>query len=293
MFCKRCGRETSGGAIFCDTCEKIVYGVPEPETKAEKVKEKQSLGTSASIYKFLCVCMGLCLIAASVAWAAIFMRDRMDSPAKQKDSSPALEALADETPETEEKSKTTTTTVTTTTTTTTTTDPYKQSVLPKEIMTYGTLFTIADSTQIRIGPGYDYERIDRVEIPSGTGLDIVGEELDLRSGETWCYISYDDTEGWVPMNVLSSKSPVIAAVLPDEYYYGSERKDIRITRMGGLNLYSGPGESYEVIMKLNEDDTVTKEGYNYFSVKWSYVSIGDQYGWIKTYDGDWFNPTIE
>ena len=64
-------------------------------------------------------------------------------------------------------------------------------------------------------------------------------------------------------------------------------------RDGGLKLYAGPGTSYDIIDQLEEGETVTKEGYNYFSVKWVYVSVGDQHGWIQTYDGDWLNPTIE
>ena len=76
-------------------------------------------------------------------------------------------------------------------------------------------------------------------------------------------------------------------------YAGYQRDTVTITRMGGLNLYAGPGDSYDVILTLKEGDEITNEGYNYFSVKWAYVSYGGQYGWIKTYDGDWFNRTIE
>lgn len=296
MFCKRCARETVGNALFCDDCERIVYGVSastETDAMPNSPETERSVKVNAGIYKLLCICMGLCLVAGSVVWAALFMRDRMDSPIKKTSSAPVTDAFAEQAPEAEfSETAATTTKVTTTTTVTTTTDPFKQTVTPQFLDSYGTMFSLSDAMPIRIGPGYDYERLS-AEIPSGTALPVSAEQLDTRSGETWCYISYADSEGWVAKSMLSQTNPTIATIRPDEYYYGSDRKTVTVKRMGGLYLYSGPDSSYEVILKLEEGDTAVKEGYNYFSVKWSYVSVGDQYGWIQTYDGDWFNPTIE
>lgn len=299
MFCKRCGREISGadGSIFCSDCERIVYG---RVGSYEQPESERSVKVNAGIYKLLCICMGLCLVAGSVVWAALFMRDRMD----KHENTAVLEASADEEPMLAEPASqtkvsaakssttTTTTTVTTTTTTTTTTDPYKQTITPRFLDSYGTMFSIADELPVRIGPGYDYERMD-ITIPSGTALSVSAEQVDEKSGETWSYINYNEKYGWVPKTLLSAKNPTVAAVLPDEYYYGSDRYEYTVKRFGGLNLYSGPGEEYDVIFKLEQGDTCQREGYNYFSVKWCYVSVGDQYGWIQTYDGDWFNPTVE
>ncbi|MBR1723444.1 MAG: SH3 domain-containing protein, partial [Ruminococcus sp.] len=184
------------------------------------------------------------------------------------------------------------TSATTTTTTTTTTDPYKQTVEPQMIDDYGTMYVIADELIIRIGPGYDYERLEDT-IPNGTALDVSAEQIDAKSGESWCYISYDGNDGWVSKSFLSLNNPTVAVVLPDDYYYDFQRETVKVTRDGGLKLYAGPGTSYDVIDTLEEGATLTKEGYNYFSVKWIYLSIGDQFGWVQSYDGDWFNPTIE
>lgn len=300
MFCKRCGKEhpDSDGTVFCPECEKIVYGTSG--SSAHGYESERSVKVNAGIYKLLCICMGLCLVAGSVVWAALFMRDRMDSGNR---SGTVIAASADEEPQlaepaaapaegTKAKTTTTTTTTTTSTTTTTTTDPYKQTVTPKFLDLYGMMYVIVDELPVRIGPGYDYERLS-VKIPSGTALAIHAEQLDPKSGETWSYINYDNADGWVPKSMLSAKNPTVTTVLPDDYYYGSDRYELTVKRMGGLNLYAGPGEGYEVIMKLDEGTSVKREGYNYFSVKWCYVSVGEQYGWIMTYDGDWFNPTCE
>ncbi len=306
MICTNCGRECSGSLRYCRLCgadlmaqnnaatkefspfmESESGSKSEPQPK-KPVKEKGTV--SAGIYKFLCVCMGLCLISGSVLWAAIFLRDRIDSPVRAEEAVPVAEAPAEET--VTKKETTTTKPTTTTTTTTTTTDPYKQTVEPQMIDDYGTMYVIADELIMRIGPGYDYDRLDSM-IPNGTELDVQAEQIDAKSGESWCYVTYGTDTGWVSKSFLSLNNPTVAVVLPDDFYYDFQRDTATVVRDGGLKLYSGPGTSYDIIATLDEGDTVTKEGYNYFSVKWIYVSYGDQNGWIQTYDGDWLNPTIE
>ena len=131
------------------------------------------------------------------------------------------------------------------------------------------------------------------EIKKNTVLYIESEQYDAKSGETWCYTTYNGESGWVSRTSLSDHNTSIAVVRPDEYYDSYQRETVKVTRMGGLYLYSGPGDSYDIIMRLEEGDELTEEGYNHFSVKWAFVSKGGQYGWIKTYDGDWLNRTIE
>ena len=154
------------------------------------------------------------------------------------------------------------------------------------------MFTITDGIIMRIGPGYDYDMLD-TRIPSGASINIDCEQFDPKSAETWCYITYNGAAGWISKTFLSDSNPFVAVVKPDEMYPSYQRDSVIVTRMGGLDLYAGPGEEYDIIMRLDERAELTNEGYNYFSVKWAYVSYGGQYGWIKTYDGDWFNRTIE
>lgn len=326
MICKNCGRESIDGLKYCKSCGADLaaqgfvdikdykfedsddmraepdngygsYGNYE-QPAADRRPKHDSGAVSAGFYKFLCVCMGMCLIAGSVVWAVIMMRDRIDtSRANRGAGKTNIAASENEPPEAEQVSNelpvTTTTTATTTTTTTTTTDPFKQSVSPEFISEeYSTMYVIADELIIRIGPGYDYTRLDDT-IPSGTALGISAEQFDAKSGESWCYVDYAGEVGWVSKTFLSTTDPTVAVVRPDEYYIGADREDITVTRLGGLKLYSGPGTDYDDIDLIPEGEVVTREGYNYFSVKWIYISYGEQYGWIQSYDGDWFNPTIE
>lgn len=325
MICKNCGRESIDGLKYCKNCGADLAaqnfvdindykfentsdpepasdygyddGYGEEQMPADYKPVRDSGAVSASFYKFLCVCMGMCLIAGSVVWAVIMLRDRIDSPrtnlASEKSSTAAATDNDPEVKPASSKLPVTTEPTTTTTTTTTTTDPFKQSVSPEFVSEDLTkMYVIADELIMRIGPGYDYTRLDET-IPSGTAIEISAEQFDPKSGESWCYIDYNDEVGWVSKTFLSSTNPTIAVIQPDEYYYGSDREEITVTRLGGLRLYSGPGKNYEDIDLIPEGEVITREGYNYFSVKWIYISYGDQYGWIQSYDGDWLNPTIE
>ena len=60
--------------------------------------------------------------------------------------------------------------------------------------------------------------------------------------------------------------------LPWQDYYYDEKFSIK--REGG-------GEQFTVGKRIKIRVTAAD------------VSSGEQYGWIETYDGDWFNPTIE
>ena len=297
MICKSCGRECTGSLRYCRLCgadllaEEKRVKFPEKTESSEAPAPAVKSGVNANIYKLLCICMGLCLIAGSVVWAAIMLRDRIDAPVRADEAVPVTNA-PEEKKTTTRESTTTTKPTTTTTTTTTTTDPYKVTVEPDFIEDYGTMYVIADELIMRIGPGYDYTRLDTT-VPNGTALDLEAEKVDPKSGESWCYIEYGGEKGWVSKSFLSSTNPTVAVVLPDEYYYGSSRTEMNVSRYGGLKLYSGPGTGYDYITTIPEGESITKEGYNYFSVKWVYISYGDQFGWIQSYEGDWFNPTIE
>lgn len=300
MICKNCKKESVGGLKYCSFCgaQLTEDTAADDKTHTEYGEENgyRSGGTAVNpnIYKLLCICMGFCLIAGSVVWAVIMLRDRIDSP-KRADNTAAAQISADTENTAAEHAVSkadTTTTTTTTTTVTTTTNPYKQTIEPELTDDYGTMYVLSDELIIRIGPGYDYDRLDET-IPNGEALEISAEQVDAKSGESWCYINYNDSTGWVCKSLLSQTDPTVAVVQPDDYYYDSDRDEVVVTRYGGLKLYSGPGVTYEVIDTIPEGESVTREGYNYFSVKWIYVSYGEQYGWVQSYDGDWFNPTFE
>ncbi len=294
MICPKCGMEIPDNSSVCTLCGESIPVEQENITEADNTpeiaqKREHASGINVGIYKLLCICMALCLVAGSVVWAVIMLRDRIDSSSSSSEA--VAVAVQDET-EAESTATTTTTTATTTTTTVTTTDPYKQTVEPDFEDDYGTMYTTSDSLAIRIGPGYDYEKLE-TSIPSGTALDVLAEQEDAKSGEAWCYISYEGENGWVCKSYLTDTSPTVTVVAPDELYTGSDRMWVTVIREGGIKLYSGPDESYDVITVLDEGEELREEGYNYLSVKWKYVSYGEQYGWIITYDGDWLNPTIE
>ena len=312
MICPECGQEIKSGEEICSLCgakieENAEYHTDtataddkrqeikpqaEEHTKDENYTEdkddnskKSSIGIG--FYKFLCVCMGIVLVAGTIIWAVLFLRDRMDS--KLTVSSSASENSAVESNKSE---ATATTTTAATTATTTTADPYSVAVEPQTTDDYGTLYVTVDELAMRIGPGYDYEKLE-TSISSGTALEVTSEQYDSKSAETWCYVTYDDVSGWVCLSYLSETNPSVAVVLPDELYTGSDREWMTVIRSGGVKLYSGPDEDYEVLATIDEGEEIQKEGYNYLSVKWLYTCYNGQYGWIITYDGDWLNPTIE
>jgi SH3-like domain-containing protein len=296
MFCPECGRDLKDGSKFCNYCGADILP-HEENTEAQENGEKYSaeaehiaheVHVNAGIYKLICISMGLCLIAGSVVWATIMLRDRIDSPIKKSTASQSVTEVSESAAVT-----TTAKTTTTTTTTTTTADPYTQTVSPDFEDNYGTMYVSVESLAMRIGPGYDYTKLDGGGIPSGTALSITAEQQDAKSGETWCYINYDGDDGWVCKSYLSENNPTVTVVKPDVEYSDSEKTDITVIRSGGLKLYAGPGDTYDVLADIPENTTLEKCGYNYFSVKWTYTCYNGQYGWIYTYDGDWFNPTIE
>lgn len=298
MICPKCRYIIEDGSDMCRVCgadltEENTQSVSEQEQSvqsysdeaAEEEKHKRrEVRVNAGIYKLICIAMGMCLIAGSVVWATMMLRDRIDSPVKSGVSEPESAAPA-------ETTAATTKAVTTTTVTTTTPDPYKEAVAPQFEDDYGIMYVSSDSLVMRIGPGYDYTKVDADALTSGTPLSVLAEQEDAKSGETWCYVSYGEHEGWICKTYLSSTNPTITVVKPDDTY--SNPLWYKVTRYGGLKLYSGPDESYDVIAEIPEGEEIQKIGYNYMSVKWVYTCYGDQYGWIISYDGDWFNPTIE
>lgn len=288
--------DSSGGRI--PDGRNSVSETPEIAGSQEESYKKREVRVNSGIYKLICICMGLCLIAGSVVWATLMLRDRIDSPVVSSASQqPQDSYISDSNAYTESETPsaettTATTTATTTTAATTTADPYTQEVVPEVTDDYGTMYVSVDSLFIRCGPGYSYTKLD-VSVPSGTALEIQSEQEDIASDETWCYITYEDVSGWVSITSLSETNPTVTVVLPDTYYTGSDRLWMTVIRSGGLKLYSGPGEDYDVLMEIPEGAEIQKEGCNYLSVKWLYTSYNGQYGWVITYDGDWFNPTIE
>lgn len=311
MLCHDCGFNNPEGAEYCGYCHSRLIDKPcippqntnnesntagnvhECNTAGAEYNEyeehvKHEVRVNAGIYKLICISMGLCLIAGSIVWASLLLRDRIDSP---KTDRSGISQQAD-LPMTEEKETVATTAPKTeTTTTTTTVDPFTVAVSPQFEDNYGTMYAVNDEVVMRIGPGYDYTKLDPT-VPKGSAMLIKAEQADIKSGETWCYINYGDVDGWVCKAFLSNVNPTIAVVMPDEFYTGSDRTWFRVTRSGGLKLYAGPGEDYEVITTIDEGTELREEGYNYMSIKWLYTCLDGQYGWIATYDGDWFNPTI-
>lgn len=289
MICPECKNEIEEGAKTCPACGKAL-SPEQPEVKSVRVKpaaptpeERREVRVNAGIYKLICIAMGLCLIAGSVVWATLMLKDRT----RRDDPPPASSAPA----QSQEQSAAVTTKRTETTTTTTTADPYKQEVAPKFEEDYGTMYVTTDSLVMRIGPGYDYSKCKGEPLASGTALNVTAEQEDAKSEETWCYVTSDGVSGWVCKTYLSSTAPTVTVVKPDDYY--SSSTDISVIRYGGVKLYTGPDTTYDVIAELPQGTELEKVGYNYLSVKWTYVKYGEQYGWIETYDGDWFNPTIE
>ncbi len=266
--------------------EEIKKHAPE-ETETKKPKNVE-----AGIYKVICVALALCLVAGSVVWASLFLRDRIDRqvvPVQNASDENAAQAEADSEKQTAE---TTSAPASSTTTTTTTADPFTLAVDPKYTDDYGTLYSLAESLAIRIGPGYDYSKLDDA-IPSGSALKISAEQVDAKSGETWCYIDYNGNVGWVCKSYLTDKNPTQTVVLPDELYDAADVEEYTVIRYGGLKLYSGPGDDYDVLGTIPEDERIEKLGHNYFAVKWIYTEYNGQAGWVASYEGDWFNPTIE
>jgi uncharacterized protein YraI len=253
--------------------------------------ERREVRVNAGIYKLLCISMGLCLIAGSVVWATLLLRDRIDTKPTAAGTAASGSGEASIPEEAAATTTTTTAPTTTTVTTTTTADPYTQAVAPQFEDDYGTMYVSSDSLAMRIGPGYDYTKVEGDGIPSGTQLSILAEQEDSKSDETWCYAEYNGESGWVCKTYLSSTNPTVTVVQPDQYYLTSS--NITVTRYGGLKLYAGPDESYDVLAEIPEGETLQKIGYNYMSVKWVYTCYGEQNGWIVSYDGDWFNPSFE
>lgn len=290
MFCPKCKREYAAGANSCPYCGEIFFNEQtQQETQsADDAHKEKEVKVNAGIYKLICVAMGFCLVAGSVVWATLMLRDRMDSPVRSSSS-----AVPQEQSENEKQSAVTTAPKATTTVTTTTVNPYEQAVSPKFEDDYGTMYAIADSLVMRIGPGYDYLKLETDSIPSGTAFSVLAEQEDAKSGETWCYTAFGDDSGWICKSFLSEKNPTVAVVLPDEIYDEIDISTVEVIRSGGLKLYSGPDDTYDVLAEIPEGTEITKCGYNYFSVKWIYVCYEDQYGWVMSYDGDWFNPSIE
>lgn len=306
MVCPECKCKVRDGETLCEVCgTDLTEKKPLPDdlrtVKAkpadggydsenddgEKKLERREVRVNAGIYKLICIAMGLCLVAGSVVWATIMLRDRIDSPVKNAPS--AEESISSEQGAASSGKDASSAAETTTVTTA---DPYKQAVAPQFEDDYGTMYVSSDSLVMRIGPGYDYEKTEGGEsLSMGTALSILAEQEDAKSGETWCFTEYGGAEGWICKTYLSATNPTVAVVKPDEYY--SDETEISVTRYGGLILYSGPDESYDVIAEIPQGESITRVGYNYMSVKWKYIKYGDQYGWIISYDGDWFNPTVE
>lgn len=317
MICPKCSAKIENGLYNCPFCgcklPRPVKVKPQAyptdadrlsQTKeysfAEEIKKhtpeemetKKPKNVEAGIYKVICVALALCLVAGSVVWASLFLRDRIDRQVVpvQNVSDENQAAPNDEAEKT--PAQTTSPPVTSTTTTTTTADPFTLAVDPKYTDDYGTLYSLADALAIRIGPGYDYSKLDNA-IPSGSALKISAEQVDARSGETWCYIDYEGNVGWVCKSYLTDKNPTKAVVLPDELYEAADVEEYTVIRYGGLKLYSGPGDDYDVLDTIPEDEKIEKLGHNYFAVKWIYTEYNGQAGWVASYEGDWFNPTIE
>jgi SH3-like domain-containing protein len=323
MFCPECGKKIKDNSVFCLHCGaqidendkkakvitiartdeqtrefpkiKPVEVQDDVQDEVEEKQKKREMRVNVGIYKLICVAMGFCLVAGSVVWACLLLRDRIDSPIKPVSGSAQSTqsgAVSDTSDANSATTTTTTAATTTTTTTTTTADPYTLEVSPQFEDDYGTMYVSAESLAMRIGPGYDYEKADWDEIKRGTALSVTAEQQDAKSGETWCYADVNGNEGWLCKTYLSSTNPTVTVVQPDEEYSSSERIWFTVTRSGGLKLYAGPGDTYDVIADIDEGEEMQRCGYNYFSVKWVYTCYNGQYGWIKSYDGDWFNPTI-
>lgn len=300
MICPECSAIIEKDSQKCPFCGCVLvrqHDTHKNNGEYAAPSKKKEHNVETGIYKLICVAMGLCLIAGSVVWASLLLRDRIDSPTKDNavrqtayDDDQQAEDLENE--DTDKPQTTAAPKKTTTQTTTTTANPFTAAVAPKYTDDYGSMYSSVDSLAIRIGPGYDYTSLEE-GIPSGTQLFISAEQIDARSGETWCYIDYNGNAGWVCKSYLSDKNPTTAVVMPDELYDSSDVTSVTVTRYGGLKLYSGPGEDYDVLAVIPEDEEIEKLGYNYFSVKWIYTEYNGQPGWVVSYEGDWFNPTVE
>ena len=184
---------------------------------------------------------------------------------------------------------TTTTAVTKKTTTTTTAALISVPFEPRNLANHPFRSMIVDINDPymnwRIGPGYDYKKVDDVGIEKGAYVDIYAEEID-SNGETWGYIKRNEKWGWITEKYLKNAyAQDTVNYIPPQRYYNEDQPHFTVL-VDGLRFRTGPSESAQVLCEFDSGTDLEEWGCNTDDGgKWIFTEYNGQFGWVMAYYG--------
>lgn len=140
----------------------------------------------------------------------------------------------------------------------------------------GEQWRMFDSVVARYGPGTSYG--SWVTVPAGAEVNVL--ETTESEGYLWGKIYYAGVEAWCVLNYATCISnPSLTPDPPEESLPTQELR--RIDSSNGVNLRSGPGTKYEIVVWLPHETVMTVTA----------IAEGSEYTWAKaSYNGveGWF-----
>jgi uncharacterized protein YraI len=161
-----------------------------------------------------------------------------------------------------------------------------------------------DSLNLRYGPGSEYAII--AKLTRGTALSLLAID-NIPSNGLWVYArAADGTEGWALSDYLDVRADLVLDALPVRAAPGDTGTPMQETTepaapaepetttaqttfpegtgipglvTNNVNMRTGPGTSYQVIMTVATNSTLLAKGRD-AAIDWVFVSVGGQDGWI-------------